>query len=81
MLYTVQRIDHETRALSVLGSYTDENAARECFVDSILAAYRQDYGIVEKDIRIQVQSASQQDHYDYRKPTGERDGWFYIERE
>lgn len=50
-------------------------------VDSILTAYRRDHGLVGKDVRSQVQRASRQGHFDYRKPTGERDGWYYIERE
>lgn len=81
MLYTVQCLDHNTRVVSVLGAYTDENDAKECFIDSILTAYRRDHGLVGKDVRSQVQRASRQGHFDYRKPTGERDGWYYIERE
>ena len=81
MLYTVQRLDHNTRVVSVLGAYTDENDAKECFVESILAAYRQDHGFVAKEIRSQVQRAARQGNFDYRKPNGERDGWYYIERE
>ena len=81
MTYTVSRLYHETRQIAFLGSFQTEDEAKMCLANSVETVCAEVPGLSRDEVRELVDKAVREKHFELRSPDGQRDSYFYIDKE
>ena len=81
MTYTVCRMQHPSGQVAHLDSFGTEDAAKMCLANVVEEALADRSDLSRGEVRELVDEAVRTGRFVLRDPSGERDSYFYIDKE
>ena len=81
MTYTVCRMQHPSGQVAHLDSFGTEDAAKMCLANVIEEALADRSDLSRAEVRELVDEAVRTGRFELRNPDGQRDSFFYIDKE
>ena len=81
MRYTVCRMEHKSGQIAFLDSFGTEDEAKMYLANAVEAVIADRSDLSDRDIREQVDKAVRDGRFEVRNASGERDTYYYIDKE